>query len=305
VVGVGEPGVATCHRDQRRGAAVHGERQEDRMTERSGPLDGHAALVTGGGSGIGFGSAARLAADGAVVTICGRRHDVLAAAAEQLGDRGRFVVCDVQDEDQVAAAVAAATEPLGGLHITVVNAGGGLTAGPIVTGDAAAWRNQLDVNVIGSFLTIKHAAPAIARSGGGSIVAISSIAGSHTHRHLAAYSVSKAALDMLVRNAADELGEFGVRVNAVRPGLVPTDASQPLDADPATRADYLAQMPLGRTGTTDDIAAAVRFLAGPESSWITGQSFGVDGGHSLRRGPDLDGLIGTMFRPQVEEMMHG
>ena len=203
----------------------------------------------------------------------------------------------------MAASVAAAAEPLGGLHITVVNAGGGLTAGPIVTGDVEGWRQQLDVNVIGSFLTIKHAAPVIARSGGGAIVAISSIAGSHTHRHLAAYSVSKAALDMLVRNAADELGEFGVRVNAVRPGLVPTDASQPLDADPGTRADYVAQMPLARTGTTEDIADAVRFLAGDESSWITGQTFGVDGGHSLRRGPDLDGLIGAMFRPTVEAMM--
>ena len=113
------------------------------------------------------------------------------------------------------------------------------------------------------------------------------------------------ALDMLVRNAADELGEFGVRVNAVRPGLVPTDASQSLDADEGTRADYLAQMPLARTGTTDDIAAAVRFLLGDESAWITGQCFGVDGGHSLRRGPDLDGLIGASFRPTVEALMHG
>lgn len=224
------------------------------MTDTAGSLDGRAALVTGGGTGIGLGCAARLAADGAVVTICGRRREVLQAAAEQLGERGRFVVCDVQDENQVGAAVAAAAEPLGGLHIVVVNAGGGLTAGPIVTGDVAGWRSQLDVNVIGAFLTIKHAAPAIAGSGGGAIVAISSIAGSHTHRHLAAYSVSKAALDMLVRNAADELGEFGVRVNAVRPGLVPTDASQPLDADPATRADSVEE----------DLTGTIRHLLDPQ-----------------------------------------
>ena len=128
--------------------------------------------------------------------------------------------------------------------------------------------------------------------------------GSHTHRHLAAYSVSKAALDMLVRNAADELGEFGVRVNAIRPGLVPTDASQSLDAAIRRRAaDYLAQMPLGRTGTIEEIAAAVRFLAGDDAAWITGQSFGVDGGHSLRRGPDLDRLIGAMFRAPLEALM--
>ena len=226
--------------------------KEDGVTDTAGSLGGRAALVTGGGTGIGLGCAARLAADGAVVTICGRRGDVLQAAAEQLGESGRFVVCDVQDEEQVGAAVAAAAEPLGGLHIVVVNAGGGLTAGPIVTGDVAGWRSQLDVNVIGAFLDDQARRPGDRPLGGGAIVAISSIAGSHTHRHLAAYSVSKAALDMLVRNAADELGEFGVRVNAVRPGLVPTDASQPLDADPATRADYIAQMPLGRTGTIEE-----------------------------------------------------
>ena len=268
-------------------------------------LEGRAALVTGGGSGIGLGCARRLAADGAQVTICGRRPDVLAAAAAEIGHDARFVVCDIQDEEQVANAAARAAEPLGALHIVVVNAGGGLTAGPIVLGDVAGWRAQLEVNVIGSFLTIKHAAPLIARAGGGSIVAISSIAGSHTHRQLAAYSVSKAALDMLVRNAADELGRFDVRVNAVRPGLVPTDASDPLDRDPTTRTDYLAQMPLGRTGTVEDIAAAVSFLAGNESTWITGQVFGVDGGHSLRRGPDLDPLIGTLFEAPLHDLMRG
>src|SRR3546814_8073306 len=92
---------------------------------------------------------------------------------------------------------------------------------------------------------------------------------------------------MLVRNAADELGQFGVRVNAIRPGLVPTDASSVLDGDEATRQDYLDQMPLGHTGETSDIGAAVRYLVGDDSRWVTGQVFGVDGGHTLRRGPDL------------------
>jgi len=255
------------------------------MTEPA--LAGKAALVTGGGTGIGLGCARRLAAEGALVTICGRRQDVLAAAVHEIGHHARFVVCDIQDEDQVRNAAAVAAEPLGALHIAVVNAGGVYTAGPIVLGDVAGWRTQMEINVIGSFLTIKHAAPHIARSGGGSIIAISSIAGSHTHRQLAAYSVSKAAIDMLVRNAADELGEFGVRVNAIRPGLVATDASDPLGNDPTTRTDYLAQMPLGRSGSTDEIGAAVHFLASDESAWITGQVFAVDGGHTLRGGPDV------------------
>jgi NAD(P)-dependent dehydrogenase (short-subunit alcohol dehydrogenase family) len=108
---------------------------------------------------------------------------------------------------------------------------------------------------------------------------------------------------MMVRNAADELGRFGVRVNEVRPGLVPTDISAGLNNDEATRQDYLDQMPLARTGTVDDIASAVRFLSGPEASWITGQLLGVDGGHSLRRGPDLGNLFDEAFEQPLRTLM--
>jgi NAD(P)-dependent dehydrogenase (short-subunit alcohol dehydrogenase family) len=108
---------------------------------------------------------------------------------------------------------------------------------------------------------------------------------------------------MMVRNAADELGRFGVRVNGVRPGLVPTDISAGLNNYEATRQDYLDQMPLARTGTVDDIASAVRFLSGPEASWITGQLLGVDGGHSLRRGPDLGNLFDEAFEQPLRTLM--
>jgi NAD(P)-dependent dehydrogenase (short-subunit alcohol dehydrogenase family) len=130
---------------------------------------------------------------------------------------------------------------------------------------------------------------------GGSIVAISSIAGVLTHRYMAAYATSKAALEMLVRSAADELGPAGVRVNAVRPGLVPTEATVPLVHDGATLADYMAQMPLARVGTPSDVAAAVAFFCGDDSSWITGQILSVDGGHTLRRGPDISSLVQPLF----------
>ena len=89
------------------------------------------------------------------------------------------------------------------------------------------------------------------------------------------------------------------RVNAVRPGLVPTELAAPLEQDPAVLADYLAQMPLGRTGTVDDVAALVRFLCGPESSWITGQCIGVDGGHHLRRGPDVEHWARAIYGDDV------
>jgi NAD(P)-dependent dehydrogenase (short-subunit alcohol dehydrogenase family) len=250
-------------------------------------LAGKAALVTGGGSGIGLACAAHLLRDGAAVTLAGRSEDKLRAAAESLGTDGVItVVCDVADEDQVRRAVEVASEAVGGLHVAVAAAGTG-TGGPLLHTELSAWRSVLAVNLDGAFLTFKHAGAAIVASGGGSLVAISSIAAPLTHRLMAAYSVSKAGLEALVRNAADELGAVGVRVNAVRPGLVPTDLAAGLTASEGIVNDYLAQMPLGRLGTVDDVAALVRFLCGPESSWITGQCIGVDGGHTLRRGPDL------------------
>ncbi len=254
-----------------------------------GALDGMQALVTGGGSGLGLAAAHRLAADGCVVTICGRTEDKLKLAAETLPGNARYITCDVRDEDSVRAAVGHAAEG-NGLHITVANAGSG-SFGPITTTELEAWNAVLATNLTGVFLTFKHAGAAIAKSGGGAMVAISSIAGALTHRYMGPYCVSKAAVEMLVKNTADELGMVNVRVNAIRPGLVPTDLSTMLTTNEYIQADYIDQMPLGRNGTPADIAEAVRYLAGPESSWTTGQILSVDGGHTLRRGPDMHSVM--------------
>lgn len=262
-----------------------------------------AALVTGGGSGIGLACARRLAADGYRVTICGRTPERLEAALAQLPAGSRSVVADISDEAAVEAAVRGAADATGGLDVVVANAGGAYAVGPLALVDVADFERELSINVTGTFVTIKAAAPALAAAGGGALVAVSSVAGGLTHPLMAAYSTSKAGLEMLVRNAADELGRFGVRVNALRPGLVPTEASGPLASHERTRADYLAQMPLGRVGTVEDIAAAVAFLAGPGATWITGQVLGVDGGHSLRRGPDLGPLVGRHLEPTLEARM--
>lgn len=272
------------------------------MTDRPRFAD-RRVLVTGGGSGIGLACATAFAAEGAAVTICGRTESKLADAAAAIGPSCRYVVADIADEDAVRSAVEFAAGDDGTLHAVVANAGGTNAVGPLPLVDAAAFANDLELNVVGTFLTIKHAAPVLARSGGGSIVAISSIAGCLTHRQMGPYSASKAALEMLVRNAADELGPWAIRVNAVRPGLVPSDASSPLAAHEPTRTDYLAQMPLGRLGTTDDIVAAVLFFAGPDTTWVTGQCLSVDGGHSLRRGPDLTELIGVHFESALVGLM--
>jgi NAD(P)-dependent dehydrogenase (short-subunit alcohol dehydrogenase family) len=248
-----------------------------------GDLDGYGALVTGGGSGIGLACARRLAADGAAVTICGRTEQRLREAA---GDSLRWIVTDVTDEEQVRAAVADATAVTGSLDVAVTCAGGSQHMGPIVASELEHWRATVDVNVLGTFLTLKHAAPVMARGGRGSFVGVSSIAGISTHRYLSAYCVGKAGIDMLVRVGADELGPSGIRVNSVRPGLVETELVAGILATGEVLDDYLAQMPIARVGTPDDVAGLVRFLAGPDAAWVTGQTISVDGGHHLRRGPD-------------------
>lgn len=265
-----------------------------------GSLDGLGVLVTGGGSGIGLGIATRLAADGAVVTICGRTESRLVEAADaaraEAGVTLHPVVADVTDEDAVAAAVAAAGEAAGGrLGAVVASAGGSESIGPVTHLDVAGWARTVELNLTGTMLALKHGAAAMVRGGGGSFVAISSFAGSTSHPWFGAYGPSKAAIDQLCRQAADELGPSGVRVNAVCPGLVRTDLVGFITAGGPVLDSYLANTPLGRVGEVADIAELARFLVGPESSWITGQALVIDGGQSLRRGPDLSSAIEPLF----------
>jgi NAD(P)-dependent dehydrogenase (short-subunit alcohol dehydrogenase family) len=264
------------------------------------PLSGRAAFVTGGGTGIGLACARHLVRDGATVTIAGRREDRLRESVTDLeadaagGATVHWVSCDVTDEASVEAAVAKAAEPLGGLHVAVASAGTGAST-PLVRMPLDDWNLVLSTNLTGTFLTLKHTGIAIGRSGGGAIATISSLAGHVTHRFMAAYCASKAGIDMLTRVAADELGELGVRVNSVQPSLVDTELASVLTGTDAIKQDYLEQMPISRVGTTDDVGALVRFLVGPESSWITGVSVPVDGGHFLRRGPNYEPLVRMFY----------
>jgi NAD(P)-dependent dehydrogenase (short-subunit alcohol dehydrogenase family) len=277
------------------------------VTHRQTPSDngpalaGWSALVTGGGSGIGLGCARRLAADGASVTLCGRSEDRLragAAAVEQVAAGGatvRTLPTDVTDEDQVAAAVEAASAGSGRLDAVVISAGGSETMGPLTQIDAGAWRRTLDLNLTGAMLVIKRAGAVMAAGGGGAIVTVSSIASAVTHRWFGAYGPAKAGLDHLCKLAADELGASNVRVNSVQPGLTRTDLVESITKPGPVLDDYLSCTPLGRIGEVDDVAGLVRFLVGPEASWITGQTIAVDGGHTLRRGPDLSSVLGQVF----------
>lgn len=266
-------------------------------------LEGYATLVTGGGSGIGEACAAALAHEGATVTICGRTETRLEAAAERLrtavpGASVHSVTADVTDEDQVRAAVARAAEPTSALDGVVASAGGSLHLGPLVLADVAAVRATLDLNIVGTFLTLKHAAPLLASSGRGSFVGVSSHAGRDTFRFLGAYGAGKAGLDMIVRVAADELGPARVRVNSVQPGIIDNELMTAITNGGPVLDSYLENIPLHRVGTVEDVAALARFLIGPESAWITGQCISVDGGQSLRKGADYGAFAEPVYRDQ-------
>lgn len=264
------------------------------------PLSGSAAFVSGGGSGIGLGCAVRFAADGAHVLIAGRSEDRLKNAVAEIaktaapGVQVGYAVADVTDEEQVEAAVAKTAE-LGPIKAVVASAGGNSTMGPVTRIDTQRWRDTVELNLTGTMLVLKHTAPHMVRAGGGSFVAISSVASSNTHRWFGAYGVSKAGIDHFVQLAADELGPSGVRVNSIRPGLVRTDMVQMITDGGPLLEDYLACTPLGRFGETEEIAALAAFLVGPESAWLTGNAINVDGGHHLRRGPDFRSVLEPVF----------
>jgi NAD(P)-dependent dehydrogenase (short-subunit alcohol dehydrogenase family) len=234
------------------------------------PLEGQHAIVMGGESGIGFGSARLLAADGAVVTLAGRTEQKLREAAIGLQEEGpavRWVKCDGIDGGSVRRAVEAAADD-GRLHIAVVAPGGG-SISPALLHDDDQFGQEVDQNGRLIYLPLKYAGQAMIRAGFGSYVPISSIAAAFSCCHLAAYSAGKAAIDQLIRIAADELGEYGVRVNAVRPGMIHTPATAHALAKPAITEAFRAGQAIKRTGSVSDIALGVRHFAGA-SGWRTG-----------------------------------
>lgn len=263
------------------------------------PLDGRTALVTGGAGGIGAACAHALLADGAAVVLMGRRRDALERTQRQLTDAvpgGRVAIQagDACVETDLQDALALAWSLNDRLDIVVPTVGG---AGfrPLLMHDAESFRAEIDVNLHSAFLAIRHAAPRLAQSGGGSIVCISSTAARINFRWLSAYCTAKAALEALVQAAAEELAGAKIRVNAVRPGLTRSEATGPMFDNRALLDSFLEQIPLGTLGEPDYIARAVRYLAGPEAGWVTGQSFAVDGGHELRTNPLVDDTIAQIY----------
>jgi NAD(P)-dependent dehydrogenase (short-subunit alcohol dehydrogenase family) len=264
----------------------------------------HSALVTGGGSGIGLACAAEFLGQGATVGLLGRTESKLREGADSLlrlypGASVELFVGDTADEGLVADALSQ-MDAIAPLKKVLANAGiGGLA--PVAAQDADQYDEIMRINAKGTLLVFKHAARHLAKNNGGAMCAVSSIAGLRTHPYMAAYCMSKAAIDMLVRNCADELGASGIRVNSVCPGLVETEIASGLLGTEAVYHDYLNKMPIARHGFVADIAAAVAFLCSDSASWITGVSLPVDGGHHLRQGPDVSVFATTLFGDSAED----
>ena len=262
-------------------------------------LTGRKALVTGGARGLGEGMAQALAAAGASVMI----GDVLTAlgrdAAGKLsagGAKAGFVKLDVTQEDDWLAAVKATVDTLGGFDILINNAGIEVTA-LVADVDPVELRRMLDVNIVGTALGLKHAFRAMRPGGtagkGGAVVNISSVAATIAFPAIAGYSATKSAVDRLTRVAAMEAGKlgYGVRVNCIYPGLVPTEMGMKLAADvvaaglfaspEAAVGAIIEQTPAGRLGEVADMADAVVFLCSDASRFITGAGLPVDGGMGM------------------------
>ena len=167
----------------------------------------------------------------------------------------------------------------------VANAGGGGALAPYHLQDQAEFERVLSLNVVGTMLLVKHAVP-LMRSVGGSFVGMSSLAGSVTHQNFGAYTVAKAGIDHMMRNAADEYGRLKIRFNSVRPGFITTEIMQGLQPGSPIYESYIENTPMAGVGEPEDVAKLVGFLLSEDARWITGQSIAVDGGNSLRCGPD-------------------
>jgi 3-oxoacyl-[acyl-carrier protein] reductase len=240
-------------------------------------LDGQVAVVTGAGQGIGAGMARRLRAAGAKVAIFDRDPALAGAVAAELD--GLALVGDVRSEDQVRAAVEQAATRLGPVSILVNNAGIAGRTDLSWNLEVAEVREVFEVNVIGPFLFSKAVVPGMLARGYGRILNVASIAGKEGNPTLLPYSASKAAVIGMTKSLAKELaGKGDITVNAIAPAVIRTAILD--DLAPSTVAYMIAKIPIGRTGTIEEVAALVHYLVSPEASFTTGQCYDISGGRA-------------------------
>jgi 2-dehydro-3-deoxy-D-gluconate 5-dehydrogenase len=242
------------------------------------------ALVTGASRGIGAAAAVALAREGFDVAVAARGVEGLeqtAADCAEQGARTTVVPADVTREHQVRNMVGKAASDLGGLHVLVNNAGGTPFMAPILETRSEGWDKLIRLNVSQAFWALQEAGRIMVEQGAGSVVNVASYAGLGSSPALSAYGAAKAALLSLTRTAAAEWGSAGVRVNAIAPGWIKTEMNRNLWENPETGRAFVAGAAMQRWGHVDEVAELIAFLAGPRSSYITGQTIVIDGGLTI------------------------
>ena len=249
-----------------------------------GRLEGKSCLISGGAKGLGAAQAWLFAREGARVAV----GDVLESEGARLVDELRgsganslFVRLDVTSEADWEIAVDAVMEEFGALDVLVNNAGI-YNRAPVEETTLEEWERVMDVNSTGVFLGTKHAIPAMRRSGGGSIVNMSSVAGLVGSRTQTVYNASKGAVRLLTKSTAVQYAPDGIRANSVHPGVIETDMIQEVIRTEEERATRMSLTPIGRFGTAGDVANGVLFLASDEASYVTGTELVIDGGLTVQ-----------------------
>ena len=276
---MGHEGIYTFTSLRILSAQINRQRRKQWMTATDRfRLDGQVTLVTGAAAGIGRGIARLFALAGSAVVVTDLKKDGAELVAQEIKSTGGQAIglaCDVTKEEDLAAAVDTAVRTFGSLSVLVNNAGGGGPKPFDMPMSDFEWAYQL--NVFSLFQLTQLAAPHMKAAGGGAVLNISSMAGENKNIRMASYGSSKAAVNHLTRNIAFDLGPMGIRVNAIAPGAIKTDALAGV-LTPEIEKAMLKHTPLGRLGEADDIANAALFLCSPAASWVSGQVLTVSGG---------------------------
>jgi len=244
-------------------------------------LQDKVAVVTGASRGIGRSIAEVFAREGAKVVISSRKQEPLEVAAREIGHSVKAVACHVGQADQIEKLVETTTREFGHIDILVNNAATNIAQGPCLEMDEGQFDKMVEVNLKSTFRLVKRIAPGMCERGSGSIINIASIAGLRPQFHSLLYSMTKAALIMMTKSYAVELGPRGVRVNAIAPGLIQTVLSEYFWKDDERRSKQLSAQPIKHLGQPVEIAEVALMLAGESSSYMTGQTIVVDGGYLL------------------------